>query len=29
MLRGSRVDDAISAYHRQVLEHGDRLVLDH
>jgi hypothetical protein len=25
---GSRVDDALSAYHRRILEHGDRLALD-
>jgi hypothetical protein len=24
----SRVDDALSAYHRRILEHGDRLALD-
>lgn len=28
MFLGSRVDDALSAYHRRILEHGDRLVLD-
>jgi hypothetical protein len=25
MFLGSRVDDALSAYHRRILEHGDRL----
>jgi len=28
MFLGSRVDDALSAYHRRILEHGDRLALD-
>src|SRR5947209_9187843 len=28
MFLGSRVDDALSAYHRRILEHGDRLGLD-
>src|SRR5947209_5209709 len=28
MFLGSRVDDALSAYHRWILEHGDRLALD-
>jgi hypothetical protein len=28
MLVGSRVDDALSAYHRRILEHGDRLAID-
>lgn len=28
MFVGSRVDDALSAYHRRILEHGDRLALD-
>jgi len=28
MFLGSRVDDALSAYHRRILEHGDRLELD-
>jgi hypothetical protein len=28
MFLGSRVDDALSAYHRWILEHGDRLGLD-
>jgi hypothetical protein len=28
MFLGSRVDDAISAYHRRILEHGDRLAVD-
>src|SRR5690349_2143530 len=28
MFLGSRVDDALSAYHRRVLEHGDRLAVD-
>jgi hypothetical protein len=28
MFRGSRVDDALSAYHRRILEHGDRLAVD-
>jgi hypothetical protein len=28
MFLGSRVDDAISAYHRRILEHGDRLAPD-
>jgi hypothetical protein len=28
MFLGSRVDDALSAYHRRILEHGDRLSLD-
>ncbi|HET6864722.1 MAG TPA: PD-(D/E)XK nuclease family protein [Solirubrobacteraceae bacterium] len=27
MFLGSRVDDALSAYHRRILEHGDRLAL--
>jgi hypothetical protein len=27
MFLGSRVDDAISAYHRRILEHGDRLAV--
>jgi hypothetical protein len=25
---GSRIDEALSAYHRRILEHGDRLALD-
>jgi hypothetical protein len=28
MFLGSRVDDALSGYHRWILEHGDRLTLD-
>src|SRR5436305_4496986 len=28
MFLGSRVDDALSAYHRRILEHGDRLEVD-
>lgn len=28
MFLGSRVDDALSAYHRRILEHGDRLAAD-
>ena len=28
MFLGSRVDDAVSAYHRRILEHGDRLAVD-
>jgi hypothetical protein len=28
MFLGSRVDDALSAYHRRILEHGDRLALE-
>ena len=28
MFLGSRVDDALSAYHRRILEHGDRLAID-
>jgi hypothetical protein len=28
MFLGSRVDDALSTYHRRILEHGDRLGLD-
>jgi PD-(D/E)XK nuclease superfamily len=28
MFLGSRVDDALSAYHRRILEHGDRLAVD-
>jgi hypothetical protein len=28
MFLGSRVDDALSAYHRQILEHSDQLALD-
>jgi PD-(D/E)XK nuclease superfamily len=28
MFVGSGVDDALSAYHRRILEHGDRLALD-
>jgi hypothetical protein len=28
MFVGSRVDDALSAYHQRILEHGDRLALD-
>src|SRR5205085_6391395 len=28
MFLGSRVDDALSAYHRWILEHGDRLAVD-
>src|SRR5579884_3342154 len=28
MFLGSRVDDALSAYHRRILEHGDRLGVD-
>jgi PD-(D/E)XK nuclease superfamily len=28
MFLGSRVDDALSAYHRRILEHGDRLALN-
>ena len=28
MFLGSRVDDALSAYHRWILEHGDRLSVD-
>jgi hypothetical protein len=28
MFLGSRIDDAISAYHLRILEHGDRLALD-
>ena len=28
MFLGSRVDDALSAYHRRILEHADRLALD-
>src|SRR5438105_8592858 len=28
MFLGSRVEDALSAYHRRILEHGDRLALD-
>ena len=28
MFLGSRVDDAVSAYYRRILEHGDRLALD-
>ena len=28
MFVGSRVDDALSAYHRRILEHGDRLAVD-
>jgi hypothetical protein len=28
MFLGSRVDDALSAYHRRILEQGDRLALD-
>lgn len=28
MFLGSRVDDALSAYYRRILEHGDRLALD-
>jgi hypothetical protein len=28
MFLGSRIDDALSAYHRRILEHGDRLALD-
>src|SRR5919108_1030631 len=28
MFLGSRVDDALSAYHRRLLEPGDRLALD-
>lgn len=27
MFLGSRIDDALSAYHRRILEHGDRLAL--
>ena len=28
MFLGSRIDDALSAYHRRILEHGDRIALD-
>jgi len=28
MFLGSRVDDALSGYHRRILEHGDRLAVD-
>ena len=28
MFLGSRVDDALAAYHRRILEHGDRLAVD-
>jgi PD-(D/E)XK nuclease superfamily len=28
MFLGSRVDDALSEYHRRILEHGDRLAVD-
>jgi len=28
MFLGSRVDDALSAYHRRILEHGDRFAVD-
>lgn len=28
MFLGSRVDDALSAYHRRIVEHGERLALD-
>ncbi|OAI39391.1 hypothetical protein AYO39_02950 [Actinobacteria bacterium SCGC AG-212-D09] len=28
MFLGSRVDDALSAYHRRILEHGDRLAVE-
>jgi len=28
MFLGSRVDDALSAYHRRILEHGDRLTVN-
>src|SRR2546423_10628253 len=28
MFLGSRVDDALSVYHRRILEHGDRLAVD-
>src|SRR5947199_845777 len=28
MFLGSRVDDALSAYHRRILEHGDKLALN-
>jgi hypothetical protein len=28
MFLGNRVDDALSAYHRRILEHGDRLALE-
>lgn len=28
MFLGGRVDDALTAYHRRILEHGDRLALD-
>ena len=28
MFLGSRVDDALSAYHRRILEHGDRIAVD-
>jgi hypothetical protein len=28
MFLGSRVDDAVSAYHRRILEHGDRIAVD-